>query len=376
MIQFEGLSFVDILFSRDVLLLLLYVGLALFFSFLCSVAEASLLSVTPGYVAGLRVKNPKRAELLRQLKGEKIDQALAAILTVNTIAHTVGAIVAGSKASVIFGDVWFGVFSAVMTLLILFLSEIVPKTLGALYWREVSGLTALYVNFLIKAMYPLLILSELVTKWLAAGKKTNEFDREEFVAMAGLGHESGHINERESAIIRNLFQFKSQKISMVMTPRVVVLALREDMTVDEALSQPDQVLFSRLPIYADTIDTITGFVLREDLLISQNKGEGSRLVREFRRDIVAVLDTLPVSKLLDMLLQERQHIALVVGEYGETKGIVTLEDVVETLFGIEIMDEGDKIEDMQELAKQVWRKRALRMGIKLADARTPGKRDT
>jgi CBS domain containing-hemolysin-like protein len=376
MIQFEGLSFVDILFSRDVLLLLLYVGLALFFSFLCSVAEASLLSVTPGYVAGLRVKNPKRAELLRQLKGEKIDQALAAILTVNTIAHTVGAIVAGSKASVIFGDVWFGVFSAVMTLLILFLSEIVPKTLGALYWREVSGLTALYVNFLIKAMYPLLILSELVTKWLAAGKKTNEFDREEFVAMAGLGHESGHINERESAIIRNLFQFKSQKINTVMTPRVVVLALREDMTVDEALSQPDQVLFSRLPIYADTIDTITGFVLREDLLISQNKGEGSRLVREFRRDIVAVLDTLPVSKLLDMLLQERQHIALVVGEYGETKGIVTLEDVVETLFGIEIMDEGDKIEDMQELAKQVWRKRALRMGIKLADARTPGKRDT
>jgi CBS domain containing-hemolysin-like protein len=225
-------------------------------------------------------------------------------------------------------------------------------------------------------MYPLLILSELVTKWLAAGKKTNEFDREEFVAMVGLGHESGHINERESAIIRNLFQFKSQKISMVMTPRVVVLALREDMTVDEALSQPDHVLFSRLPIYADTIDTITGFVLREDLLISQNKGEGSRLVREFRRDIGAVLDTLPVSRLLDMLLQERQHIALVVGEYGETKGIVTLEDVVETLFGIEIMDEGDKVEDMQELAKQVWRKRALRMGIKLADARTPGKRDT
>jgi len=168
MIQFEGLSFVDILFSRDVLLLLLYVGLALFFSFLCSVAEASLLSVTPGYVAGLRVKNPKRAELLRQLKGEKIDQALAAILTVNTIAHTVGAIVAGSKASVIFGDVWFGIFSAVMTLMILFLSEIVPKTLGALYWREVSGLTALYVKFLIKAMYPLLVMSELVTKWLAA----------------------------------------------------------------------------------------------------------------------------------------------------------------------------------------------------------------
>jgi CBS domain containing-hemolysin-like protein len=351
-------------FDTDVMLLITYVLLALGFSFLCSVAEASLLSITPAYVAGLREKNPKRAELLRQLKGERIDQALAAILTVNTIAHTVGAIGAGAKATAVFGSVWFGVFSAVMTLLILFLSEIVPKTLGAVYWRELSGMTALYVNFLIKAMYPLIVVSELITKLLSRGRKTSDFDRDEFVAMAGLGHEMGHLNQRESAIIRNLFGFKSLKASAIMTPRVVVAALKSDLTVDQAIKKTGTVPFSRLPIYGDTIDEITGFVLREDLLLAQSRGQGQQPVKTFHRDIVAVLDTLTVSKVLETLLQERQHIALVVGEYGETEGIVTLEDVVETLLGSEILDEGDRVVDMQHLAQQLRKKRAERMGIK------------
>jgi|UniRef100_UPI0040486393 CBS domain containing-hemolysin-like protein len=353
----------DFSMGGDAFLLVLYVVLALVFSFLCSIAEASLLSITPAYVAGLREKQPKKAELLRQLKGEKIDQALAAILTVNTIAHTVGAIGAGSKATAVFGSVWFGVFSAVMTLLILFLSEIVPKTLGAVYWREVSGATAWYVNFLIKAMYPLILVSEKITKWIASGKQTGDFSRDEFVAMAGLGHEMGHINERESKIIRNLFRFKLVQTSAIMTPRVVVSALQADLTVDEALATLQKITFSRLPIYSQHVDAVTGFVLREDLLIAQNEGRGSAPVGGFRREIVAVLDTLPLSKLLETLLQERQHIALVVGEYGETEGIVTLEDVVETLLGIEILDEGDEVEDMQLLARQMWKKRAQRMGI-------------
>ena len=358
----------DFFVGNDAFLLVLYVVLALVFSFMCSVAEASLLSITPSYVAGLREKQPKKAELLRQLKGEKIDQALAAILTVNTIAHTVGAIGAGSKATLVFGSVWFGVFSAVMTLLILFLSEIVPKTLGAVYWRELSGATAFYVNFLIKAMYPLILVSEKITKWIASGKQTGDFSRDEFVAMAGLGHEMGHINERESKIIRNLFRFKSVQTSAIMTPRVVVAALQANLTVDEALSSPQKVTFSRLPIYTQHVDAITGFVLREDLLVAQNQGRGDAQVGSFRREIVAVLDTLPLSKLLETLLQERQHIALVVGEYGETEGIVTLEDVVETLLGIEILDEGDEVEDMQLLARQMWQKRAQRMGINPADS--------
>lgn len=358
----------DFSFGSDAFLLVLYVVLCLLFSFTCSIAEASLLSITPAYVAGLREKQPKKAELLRQLKGEKIDQALAAILTVNTIANTMGAIGAGSKAIAVFGSVWFGVFSAVMTLLILFLSEIVPKTLGAVYWREVSGATALYVNFLIKAMYPLILVMEKITKWIASGKKTGDFSRDEFVAMAGLGHEMGHINERESKIIRNLFRFKLVHTSAIMTPRVVVAALQADLTVDEALASLQKITFSRIPIYSQHVDAVTGFVLREDLLVAQNEGRGSAQVGSFRREIVAVLDTLPLSKLLETLLQERQHIALVVGEYGETEGIVTLEDVVETLLGIEILDEGDEVEDMQLLARQMWKKRAQRMGTKPSDS--------
>lgn len=353
--------------SGDALLLLIYVLLALLFSFLCSLAEASLLSITPSYVAGLKEAQPKKAALLKKLKEEKIDQSLAAILTVNTIAHTVGAIGAGAKATVVFGSAWFGVFSAVMTLLILFLSEIVPKTLGAVYWRQLAGPTALYVNFLIKTMYPLIFISEKLTQLISGGKKSQVFSREEFVAMAGLGEEEGHINDRESKIIRNLFLFKSVGASAVMTPRIVMSALRADMTVSEALKAPHVMPFSRLPIYENDLDKVIGFVLREDLLVADNKDQGNRLVREFQREIVAVLSSTPLSRVLETLLEQRQHIAIVVGEYGETKGVVTLEDVVETLLGIEILDEGDKIEDMQKLARKMWARRADRLGIKLHD---------
>jgi CBS domain containing-hemolysin-like protein len=355
----------DVSIGGDVFLLVLYVVAALLFSFLCSVAEAALLSITPTYIAGLKLTNPKKAEVLRRLKEEKLDQSLAAILTVNTIAHTAGAIGAGSKATAVFGSAWFGVFSAVMTLLILFLSEILPKTLGAVYWRQLTGLTALYVNFLIKAMYPLILVSEKFTKMISGGKNYNHFSRDEFVAMAGIGQEQGHINDRESKIIRNLFLFKSVQASAIMTPRIVVSALQKNLTVSEALVAPDLMAFSRIPIHATGLDSIAGFVLREDLLVAQNQGRGDVKVSEFRRDIMAVISSTPLSKLLETLLEQRQHIAVVVGEYGDTKGVVTLEDVVETLLGIEILDEGDKVEDMQQLARQMWAKRAERMGIRI-----------
>lgn len=351
--------------SGDAFLLLLYVVLALLFSFLCSVAEATLLSITPSYIAGLRETQPRKAEMLKQLKEDKIDQSLAAILTVNTIAHTVGAIGAGSKATAVFGSAWFGVFSAVMTLLILFLSEIVPKTLGAVYWRQLAGMTGTFVSLLIKSMYPLIVVSEKLTQMISGGQKLHHFSRDEFVAMAGIGQEQGLINERESKIIRNLFLFKSVEASTVMTPRIVVAALQKDTKVSDALSTPEKTPFSRLPIYGDNLDSVTGFVLREDLLVAQNQGKGDLPVSTFQREIVAVLSSTLLSRLLETLLEQRQHIALVVGEYGETKGLVTLEDVVETLLGIEILDEGDKVADMQQMARQLWAKRAERMGITL-----------
>ncbi|MDR7016202.1 CNNM domain-containing protein [Acinetobacter sp. 3657] len=351
--------------SGDALLLLLYVFLALFFSFLCSIAEATLLSITPSYVAGLNETDPKKAEQLRRLKEDNIDQSLAAILTVNTIAHTVGAIGAGAKAVTVFGQVWFGVFSAVMTLLILFASEIIPKTLGAVYWRQLAGLTVIYVNFLIKIMYPLILISEKLTKLISGGKKVQQFSRDEFVAMAGIGKEEGMLNDRESKIIRNLFLFKSFDASTVMTPRIVVSALQKDMTVDEVLSAPKSSNFSRIPIYDNDLDSVVGFVLREDLLVAKNHGQGGHSINEFRREIITVMAKTPLSRLMEILLEQRQHIALVVGEYGDTKGVVTLEDVVETLLGIEILDEGDKVEDMQKLARQLWEKRVGKMGIHL-----------
>lgn len=351
--------------TGDALLLFLYVILALFFSFLCSIAEATLLSITPSYIAGLKETNPKKAERLRRLKEDNIDQSLAAILTVNTIAHTVGAIGAGAKATSVFGHAWFGVFSAVMTLLILFLSEIIPKTLGAVYWRQLASFTGVYVNLLIKSMYPLIIVSEKLTKLISGNKKAQQFSRDEFVAMAGIGKEEGMLNDRESKIIRNLFLFKSFDASTVMTPRIVLSALQKDITIDEALSTSTISNFSRLPIYTDDLDHIVGFVLREDLLVAKNQGKGGNSINDFRRELITVMAKTPLSKLMEILLEQRQHIALVVGEYGDTKGVVTLEDVVETLLGIEILDEGDKVEDMQKLARQLWEKRVEKMGIHL-----------
>jgi CBS domain containing-hemolysin-like protein len=341
----------------DALLLLLYVLTALLFSFLCSVAEASLLSISPAYIAGLRAERPARAALLKKLREDQLDRSLAAILTVNTVAHTVGAIGAGSKATAVFGDAWFGLFSAVMTLLILFVSEIVPKTLGAVYWRQLTGPVSSYINILIKTTYPVIVISEMLTQWISQGRKSDKFNREEFVAMAGIGKELGHLSERESKIIDNLFRLKSVDASAIMTPRNVVAALQQDLSVTAAL-KANEMPFSRLPIYDSALDGIVGFVLREDLLIAQGAGRGETRVLEFRRDITAVLSSTSLSSLLETLLHRRQHIAMVVGEYGETQGLVTLEDVMETLLGIEILDEGDKIEDMRLLARQIWTKRA------------------
>jgi CBS domain containing-hemolysin-like protein len=347
----------------DVVLLITYILLALVFSFLCSVAEAVLLSLTPSYIAGLQDKNPKLAALLKQLKQDNVDQSLAAILTLNTIAHTVGAIGSGSKATVVFGSAWFGLFSAVMTLMILFLSEIIPKTIGAVYWRALAGLTARFVKGLIWALYPLIWLSEALTRLIARGKAVHVFSREEFVAMAGIGESAGKIDPRESRIIRNLFRFSSLTVSDIMTPRTVISGLPQDITVSKALDAKPSVTFSRLPLYEKDLDHVTGFILRDDLLHSKALDGGDFKLQTLRRDIKTVSDTMPLSDLLEFLLDQRQQIALVIDEYGGTNGLVTIEDVVETLLGMEIVDEMDRVEDMRALARRQWEKRAKALGV-------------
>ncbi len=349
----------------DVVLLVTYVLMALVFSFLCSVAEAVLLSVTPSYIAGLKQDKPKFAALVKRLKQDNVDQSLAAILTLNTIAHTVGAIGSGAKATIVFGSAWFGLFSAIMTLMILFLSEIIPKTLGAVFWPKLVWITTTFVRSLIIILYPLIWISERLTRLIAQRKELHVFSRKEFVAMAKMGEQAGHLKKRESRIIHNLFRFESIKAKDIMTPRTVIVGLQQDLAVSDALGIESISPFSRLLLYGESLDDITGFILKTDMLISKTQDLIDLKLITFKRDIMTVISEMPLSGLLEFFLDNRQHIALVVDEYGGTKGIVTLEDVVETLLGMEILDEMDEIEDMQAMARRQWEKRARAIGLKI-----------
>lgn len=344
--------------STDVILLLVYLLSALLLSFLCSVAEAVLLSITPPFIEGLREERPRLAATLARLRQENVDQSLAAILTLNTIAHTAGAIGSGAKATVVFGSAWVGVFSAVVTLLILFLSEIVPKTLGALYWRALAKPVATFIRVLTFLLYPLIKVSEFLTRLISGGKQAHVFNRDEFIAMAGVGEASGQIDARESRVLRNLFRMSSLKAHDIMTPRVVIEALSETRAVADALAETERSPFSRLPIYDGDIDHVTGFVLKNDLALANAKGDGQHPVSALRRELMSVPPAMSLSRLLELLLDRRQQMVLVVGEYGETEGLVSLEDVVETLLGDEIMDESDRVADLRTLARQRWEKRA------------------
>ncbi|ACV25541.1 hemolysin family protein [Kangiella koreensis] len=349
--------------SFDWLLLSIYILIALLFSFLCSVAEAVLLSITPSYIEHLQEKRPKKAKVLRTLRITSVDRSLAAILTLNTIAHTVGAIAAGAQATVVFGSGWIGIFSAVMTLAILFFSEIIPKTIGAVYWKPLASITAVFVQWLIKVLYPLIWVSEAITKWISHGKKQHIFSRDEFLAMAGLGERTGDIDEHEFRVVRSLFRFRQLRAKDIMTPRTVMVSLPANAKVEEVFQQVLNIRFSRIPIYSEDNDDITDFVLKDDVLMTQAKDHGARTLAHLKRKLMCVLAEMPLPDLMEVLLNERQHIALVVDEYGQTSGLVTLEDLVETLLGLEIMDEMDEVKDMQLLARQQWRKRAEKRGL-------------
>jgi CBS domain containing-hemolysin-like protein len=359
-------------FDSDIVGLLLYVVLALVFSFLCSVAEAVILSVTPSYIEGLKEKNPRKAAMLQRLKQDNVDRSLAAILTLNTIAHTVGAIGAGAKATAVFGSTWFGVFSAVMTLMILFLSEIVPKTIGAVYWSSLTGPTAIFINTLIAILYPIVWLSEKLTRLISRGKTMHIFSRDEFIAMTSMGERTGQIHSKESRIIQNLLRFDSLKATDIMTPRTVVSALPEEMTIDESLKYIMQTPFSRLPLYKSHLDNTTGFVLKDDILIFMAQKRGNEALKVLKRDIMAVPSSIPLTVLFERFLADRQHIALIVSEHGGTDGLVTLEDLIETLMGMEIVDEMDNVIDMRVLARKQWMARAKAMGLEPEITETSG----
>ena len=351
----------------DLVMMIVYATVALVFSFLCSVAEAVLLSVSPSYIANMEKEGKSSAARIKSVK-DNIDRSLAAILTLNTIAHTVGAGGAGAKAAEYFGSGSVGIAMVVLTLLILFVSEIIPKTLGAVYWRALGPLTARFVQGLTWILFPLIFVSELLTSLLTKGKSIHGFSRDEFAALADIGAAGGHLDPKESRILKNLFRFPQLCAGDIMTPSTVVFALQQDTTASEVLREHPEISFSRIPIFGENRDDITGFVLTSDLLLNENRKDGKAKLRDLKRDIRAVQDSTRLSKVLEELLDYRAHILLVVDKYGGMEGIVTLEDVVETLIGIEIVDEADQIDDMRRLARQKWEQRMERLGIDVRES--------
>jgi CBS domain containing-hemolysin-like protein len=344
-------------------LLFVYVALALGVSFLCSILEAVLLSLTPSYIALLRKQRPAVGRMLESYK-QDVDRPLAAILSLNTIAHTVGATGAGAQAVRVFGETWVGVISAVLTLLILVLSEIVPKTLGAMHWRTLAPSVARLLRVLMIGLGPFVWMSQRITQLLSSEGGLRTVSREELAALAESGHREGVFEKHESHIVTSLMRAMPLQVRDVMTPRTVLETLPESRTVGEIDWRAEGPRFSRIPLHADDDrDELTGYVLKDEILLAKVRGEDSRLLRELRRDLMIVPELLPVVDLFEVLLQRRDVIAQAIDEHGGLAGLVTMEDVVETLLGLEIVDELDSVEDMRRLAKERWRRRASELGL-------------
>ncbi|WP_341252970.1 hemolysin family protein [Euzebya pacifica] len=346
--------------SGSLALLVVYVAVAIGVSFLCSIMEAVLLSVTPAYIGALEPTKPAVAARLRELKDD-VDRPLAAILTLNTVAHTIGAAGAGAEAAAYFGNGAIGVFSAVLTLAILVLSEIIPKTVGAVYWRGLAPLVSQLLKPLIYLLYPLVVMSQWFAKLLTRGQKKSDVSREELAALADIGAEEGVFGAREAGLFKSLLRFESLAASDVMTPRTVVVAFPEDGTAQDVMDANRP--FSRYPVFSGSRDDITGYVLLSDALTKVADDAHDTPLSGLRRDLLHVPEDESVLEVFEHLVEGGEHIALVVDEYGGTAGVVTMEDIIETLLGLEITDETDETEDMQVLARSQWLARASRLGL-------------
>ena len=349
------------------LILLTFAGLAIVVSFLCSMWEAALLSITPAYALAQQEKGGAIGRRLAGFK-ENIDRPLAAILTLNTIAHTVGAIGVGNQASLIWQEsnpLITGVaVPVIMTLAILVLSEIIPKTLGANYWKELAPFTVFSLAFLMKVLAPLVWMTELITRALRRDASGPIFSRRELTAMAEAGAREGVIEKHESHLIRSLMNYRAVQARDVMTPRTVTVMASATMTFADFQQQLADVRFSRIPLFnPEDAGQIPGYILRSEALESIAAGMAGETLESIRREILVVMETDTIDHLFTVFLERREHMAVVVDNFGEMRGVVTLEDVIETMLGLEIVDELDDAEDMQVLAREAWKRRARARGI-------------
>jgi len=331
-------------------LLLLFFVLSVGVSFICSILESVLLSVNMSYVAVLEKERPIVGRLLR-LHKENINKSIASILILNTIANTLGAAAVGAQASVLFGNDAVIYVSIVLTFAILFLSEIIPKTIGAIYWKSLAPMAAHVIRIFIWLTYPIILTTLFVTNKISKGKGAHTLTKEELLESMLLSEDDGVIDEKESDVIENILNLDNIKVGEILTPRSVIFAIDESMTVKEVIETQVAIFkFSRIPIYKGTIEDVTGLVLTKKIF-KQALTDDSVTIGSIKKEIFSINENIPVSKALDLLISKKDHMFLVMDNYDQTEGIVTLEDCVETILGVEIMDESDTTEDMRELAK-------------------------
>jgi len=350
-------------------LLISYILLALVVSFVCSLLEASLLTITPSAVNSAKQKGKRWAERMESYKND-IDRPLSAILTLNTVAHTMGGVGAGAEYARLFpGKTGEAIFAGALTIAILILTEIIPKTLGSRYAVPLAGVTTAILRVMIVGLTPLVWISKKITRLITpSNQDLPNMHREELLAMTRIGAESGQLKERESEFVHNLIQLHSMKTWDIMTPRPVIFALPETTPLTEFVKIIEEKPFSRIPVYQGTRDEITGFVIRGEVLLAHLKDENdTATLADVKRPITVTAEHAPVDQLFQRFIAERIQITLVVDEFGTTVGLVSFEDIIETIFGIEILDEKDKVADMQTHARNLWKERARKMGIELVD---------
>lgn len=331
-------------------LILLYFLGALSLSFLCSVLEAVLLSTPMSYISMRENQGSKTATLMKQYKNN-VDRPVGAILSLNTIAHTIGSAGVGAESIKIFGEQYFGLISAILTLLILVLSEIIPKTIGASYWRSLAMPSTRIIRVLILITYPLVLLSELITKVFTPRGNQASMSREEVSAMVDVGTTEGIFRESESKLIKSCIALSGVKARQIMTPSIVVESACQDLTVKDFQAKQSWS-FSRIPVYAGDKDYITGYVLKDAVLKLLSEDQFHVKLSDLKRPILTFREEESVFQIWDKMLEKREHISVIIDEYGGLRGLVTMEDIIETMTGVEIVDEDDVAVDMQALAKE------------------------
>jgi len=323
---------------------------------------AALLSTTHSFIGGAVFEKKPFALKLQKFK-EDIDKPLTAILTLNTFAHTLGAAGVGAQAQEIWGTEYLTAISIILTLVILIFSEIIPKTIGATYWRQFSPFTAYTLQGMIFILYPFVIIAPVITKIFKSKKETSEISRYDLHMMTKLGESEGVIDKEESQIIQNLLRFNEITAHDIMTPRTVVVSEDEETTASNFFKNLKVRHFSRIPLYSESQENITGYVIKEDLISDIITKEGKSKLNKFKRPITIIDINVTLPRAYEQFIHNNEHIAAVFDEYNGFSGILTMEDIIETLLGVEIMDEYDSTEDLQLLARKNWEKRAKKLGI-------------